>query len=225
MRIDDAIGHGSHLTGSFTGSFTGDGSSIENVVTASDLLQTMDAFPSPTPSLIRFELFCEEKGARHRKEIPCNPSPRIIGKARKFTVSGNSQCILIFKVIPKGKTNDFQYESFSRAPILSSKELTVKELEVTSPHLVKMRNYLSIEFDGNNGLCFLQVWNNPNKSGMETTEFEFSVTVEVDKKQYKLHSFTFQIRGHSFESEKRKENFYPKTWSPIVLNGLSANLQ
>ena len=35
MRIDDAIGHGSHLTGSFTGSFTGDGSSIENVVTSS----------------------------------------------------------------------------------------------------------------------------------------------------------------------------------------------
>ena len=35
MRIDDAIGHGSHLTGSFTGSFTGDGSSIENVLTSS----------------------------------------------------------------------------------------------------------------------------------------------------------------------------------------------
>ena len=35
MRIDDAIGHGSHLTGSFTGSFTGDGSSIENVVSSS----------------------------------------------------------------------------------------------------------------------------------------------------------------------------------------------
>lgn len=46
MRIDDAIGHGSHLTGSFTGSFTGDGSSIENVVTASFAITASHALNS-----------------------------------------------------------------------------------------------------------------------------------------------------------------------------------